>query len=583
MAHIRRNLLALGLAGVTAVSLLVFSSPSRYESGLIGKSSNPSEDSNLSPLTTASNRSADLSSAATVNPKQRIQAFDESLNRNCQAADLQVAKQADWLTVCRRISLSLLGSGMSLQDIRQLEQMPEASRVDAYLESCLADSRWSSYWAERYTRYFVGNDEGPFLLYRRRKFSLWLGEQLRNDLPYDELVQTMIASEGLWTDKPQVNFYTATADGDQKNRADPIRIAGRTARVFLGQRIDCLQCHDDFLGNTNFACEEGVRAGTQLDFHQLAAFFGSVSIKNPLVGLVDDKRPYETALLGQSEPATIEAKVPFDAELYDSSLPNRKAFAKWLTDSRNEHFARATANRVWNLMLGQPLVAPVDHITADAKLIEPLDELAKVLVDEKFSFKQLIRSIVASEAFQRRSQVDGFEPTIEHEQLFAVFPVSRLRPEQIVYSILQASQLTRLSDESLLESLGRYDEGNKFAKRFGDAGDAELAAIAPTVAQRLLLMNGKPTGEATKPELVANAVSRIGAFAASDEQRIEQLYLLILNRYPTADEMQSLLAQWMDNSEIKTGSARQSRRGEIRDCTDVAFALFNCAELQWNH
>ena len=36
--------------------------------------------------------------------------------------------------------------------------------------------------------------------------------------------------EGLWTDRPEVNFYTATFDSNDGN-ADPIRLAARTASV----------------------------------------------------------------------------------------------------------------------------------------------------------------------------------------------------------------------------------------------------------------------------------------------------------------------------------------------------------------
>ena len=72
---------------------------------------------------------------------------------------------------------------------------------------------------------------------------------------------------------------TATANPASANQPDPVRLAGRTARAFLGMRIDCLQCHDDKLGNVEVGSEDDLHSGTQANFHELAAFFGSAEIK----------------------------------------------------------------------------------------------------------------------------------------------------------------------------------------------------------------------------------------------------------------------------------------------------------------
>ncbi len=177
--------------------------------------------------------------------------------------------EADWLTVCRRLNLGLAGCGLSLEDIRSLEKVPEEERIDYWLEFLLRDPRTFDYLAERFTRAFVGTNNGPFLLFRRRKFKLWLADELEKGVPYDRIVRQLISAEGLWTDKPAVNFITATMDEDDKGRADPIRLAGRTSRAFLGMRVDCLQCHDDFLGNVKLGSQEQPVEGTQKDFHRL--------------------------------------------------------------------------------------------------------------------------------------------------------------------------------------------------------------------------------------------------------------------------------------------------------------------------
>ena len=39
------------------------------------------------------------------------------------------------------------------------------------------DRRFSDYLSERFARIFVGVDAGPFLIYRRGRFRLWLSDR----------------------------------------------------------------------------------------------------------------------------------------------------------------------------------------------------------------------------------------------------------------------------------------------------------------------------------------------------------------------------------------------------------------------
>ena len=132
-----------------------------------------------------------------------------------------------------------------------------------WLDHILQDRRFADYFAERLARTFVGTEDGPFILYRRRRFVTWLEEQLAHNRPYDQLVRELIAGTGLWTDKPATNFLSVTCQPDHQNQPDPVRLAGRVTRAFLGLRLDCAQCH-----NHPFADWK------QADFQGLSAFFG---------------------------------------------------------------------------------------------------------------------------------------------------------------------------------------------------------------------------------------------------------------------------------------------------------------------
>ncbi len=487
---------------------------------------------------------------------------------------LTVAAPEDPLAVCRRLSLALVGSTLSLEEIRELEQIEPERRVAFWTEHLLADKRWSDYFSARIGRVVVGTHEGPFLLFRRRKFNIWLSEQLEKDQPYDKIVRQMVSSDGLWTDKPAVNFVTATMDEGNNGRADPIRLAGRTSRAFLSMRMDCLQCHDDVLQKTNFGTLDDRREGTQHDFHGLAAFYSGTAAGDPVFrGIVEDNRPYKIKYLHADEEETVTPTVPFYRELLPGDGQPRERLARWITHPENKMFARATVNRVWALMFGRALVEPVDDIPLVGDLPPMLELLADDFVQHEYKLRRLIALIASSDAFQRSSRAD-FEITPAHEQAWAVFPLTQLRPDQVATSIIQSCRLTAIdTNSSIFLQLKAFGEGREFVNEFGDRGEDEFDADPITITQRLLMMNGKMVSESTKVDLVANSATRIAAYVKDDDEAVKLVYLTILNRYPTDEE----------HAEFKAHICNKRGNERSRAVSDLAWAMLNSTEFSWNH
>jgi hypothetical protein len=187
---------------------------------------------------------------------------DDSFLERWAAAKVAPAQEAGDLTLMRRLSLALSGTVPSLEEIRRFEARPKDTRVTEWLDTLLRDRRCTDYLAERFARVYVGTEDGPFILYRRRRFIAWLSDALLENKHYNSLVKEMIADKGLWTDQPATNFVTVTYDPDLK-MPTPERLAARVARAFLGVRIDCAQCHD-----------HPFQHWKQDDFRGLASFFG---------------------------------------------------------------------------------------------------------------------------------------------------------------------------------------------------------------------------------------------------------------------------------------------------------------------
>ena len=471
---------------------------------------------------------------------------------------LEPAPRAPDLAIARRLSLALTGTIPSFQEVRMFEALPAEQRVPAQLAYLLQDRRYADYWAERLARAFVGTEDGPFIVFRRRRFVAWLSDQLFKNNAYDAIVRAIIASDGLWTDQPATNFVTVTFDPDKKV-PNPERLAGRVARAFLGIRLDCAQCH-------NHPFEKWKQA----DFQGLAAYFGQVQLG--LTGIYDGTGDYQVENRKTSVKETVEPRVPFLAELCSQEGTRRLDLAEWITDRRNPYFARAIVNRTWALLFGKPLAEPVDGMSPSGDVPPALALLADDFVQHDYDLQYLIRTIAATEAFQLDSAAE-FEISDAHEKNWAVFPITRLRAEQVVGSVLQAAALETINSEShiiwrIIKILGEKD----FVQRYGDTGEDEFDGRGGTIPQRLLMMNGELVKDKTKGSIL-NAATRINWLAPNDASAVETAYLAVLSRRPTAAESAHFQAR-LGRSE---GDARSDRM------EDLYWTLINSSEFSWNH
>jgi hypothetical protein len=487
-----------------------------------------------------------------------VERVDASFRRQWAGEGLRPAPPAPALAVARRLGLGLMGTIPSLEEVRQFERLPDDERLPWWLDHVLQDRRFADHFAERFARACVGTEEGPFILYRRRRFVAWLGDQLAEGRPYDELVRDLIASDGLWTDRPATNFVSVTIQPDNHNQPDPVRLAGRVTRAFLGLRLDCAQCHDH-----PFA--EWKRS----DFEGLAAFFGQTHLG--FTGVHDGPGNYAVKDRKTAVYRTVSPRVPFAAELLRDQGSLRGRLATWVTDPKNPYFARAAANRVWALVLGRPLVEPVDNLQPDAPVPPALQILADDFARHGFDLRRLIRVIAATEAF-RRDSADADEITEAREKAWAAFPLTRLRPEQVVGGVLQAASVTTVDSEShILFRIARLGQRSDFLRRYGDSGEDEFDGRGGTIPQRLLLMNGAVVRESIR-DGPFNASTRIGWMAPDDDRAVEAAYLAVLTRRPTPAEAAYFAA-----------FLRGSPPGRGQRLEDLFWALINSTEFSWNH
>jgi hypothetical protein len=444
----------------------------------------------------------------------------------------------------------------------------------------LADNRFADYFAERLARSFVGTEMGQAIIFRRDRFVDWLRQRLSQNTPYDELARRVISETGLWTDHPATNYITAAmADGE----LDENKLAGRTARAFLGQRIDCAQCHDHPFAEWK-----------QAQFQGLAALFGQT--RSSIVGVEDKAQmKYEVEDRKTLKKHVVDPAVPFHPEWLPPTGTRRERMAAWVTHPQNRRFERATVNRIWGLVFGKPFRSPVDDLPdppddrhANKSERDVLDLVGADFREHHCDLRRMIRVIAASRAFRLDSAEDepspqaagsvGVASSATAESCpAAVFPMTRLRPEQLIGSILQATSLRTIDQNShLFVRAQRYFQENEFVKQYGDLGDNELDERSGTIAQALLRMNGKLASDALRAEPL-NATSRIANFADTDERCLETCYLVALTRRPTKAECDCFLPQLASAEK----SGQKGARAQVVE--DIFWSLFNSPEFSWNH
>lgn len=508
-----------------------------------------------------------------------VAAVDAAFADSWQQAGVQPAPRADDLTIARRMSLALLGTIPSLEEIRVLESLPAAERLDRHLRTILADRRSADYRAERLARTLLGNDDGPLLLFRRRRFVSWLADGLLANRPYDDMLRHVIADAGIWTDTPSINFITAAVKPDSDEDPDPVRLAGRLARGMLGVRLDCAECHD-----------HPFQPWKQRDFQGLAACFAQT--RRTPTGIRDRAGEFEAENRRTGKRETIAPAVPFQADLLPDTGTRRQRLAAWVTNCQNRSFARAQVNRTWALLLGRGLVDPIDDLTqlADAPPPAALDILATDFAEHGYDLRRLLRVIVATRVFQldsrgpandsKTTSADSAQAetrkaeTNSQQHDWSSFPLSRLRPEQMAAGVLQSGSLQTLNYEShILIRVASALRTSGFIGRYGDLGADEFVDRGGTVQQRLLMMNGELVRDKTKPNIVANAATQIGALAPTDEQAVDVALLVVLTRHATPAETRHFARRL-------AGTRGQERSERLED---LYWSLLNSTEFAWNH
>ncbi len=449
----------------------------------------------------------------------------------------------------RRVHLDLTGLPPSADEVRAFlaDERPTRVKRDELVDRLVDSEAYVDYWSNKWADLLQVN--GKFLGGQGAKnFRTWIREQIAANTPYDQFCHAVLTAAGSNKTNPPASYY--------KVLREPTEIMENTTHLFLGVRFNCNKCHDHPFERWN-----------QDQYYETAAFFAQVGLDRdpenkdgniggtavegakPLWEVISDKTTGEITHVRTG--AVTAPKVPYD---HDIAVPadgsRRQQLAAWITSPDNDYFARSYVNRVWGYLLGVGLIEPIDDIRAGNPPSNPelLEWLTGHFVESGFDVRNLMRTICKSRVYQLSVATNRWN---EDDQLNYSHAVPKRLPAEVLYDTVysvtgakmkipgvpEGTRAAALPDatnelpDNFLANLGRpARESSCECERSSDL------QLGPVMA----LMNGSTVSEAISQD--GNILSQLVASQPDDLKLIDELFLRILNRPASEQEIEAVLA-----------------------------------------
>jgi hypothetical protein len=458
----------------------------------------------------------------------------------------------------RRVYLDAIGTLPTEEETREFLASKDLDKRQALVGRLLERKEFADYWAMKWSDLLRVKAEFPINLWPNaaQAYHHWIWESINQNKPYDRFVRELLTASGSNFRVPPVNFYRAIQS------KQPQAIAQVVALTFMGARAE--------------AWPKDRLAG-------MAAFFAQVGYKST------QEWKEEIVFLDVSQAAaaaTQPAPVFPDgtaARLVAGGDP-REAFADWLIDPGNPWFTRSIVNRIWCWLLGRGIIHEPDDIRPDNPPSNPqlLAYLERELIASHYDLKHIYRLILTSRTYQLSCAAPTSGPTSAAS--FARYQLRRLEAEVLIDAICQITGTTEKYSSPVPEPFTFIPEGQRsvtlpdgsisspFLEMFGrpprDTGLESERNNRSTADQQLHLLNSSHIQRKIEqgPKLRALIQGR-----ATPRETTTRLYLTILSRFPTEDELKIVDAYFK--------AAANGRDAAV----DLAWALINSDEFLYRH
>src|SRR5262245_50073214 len=303
--------------------------------------------------------------------KAMVARIDALVEAKIKAAGMQPGAQSSDEQFLRRVYLDLTGAIPRVSEVRAFLADERPDKRERLIDALLDSPAHATHLANTWRNIMLPGGLNLEQINNLVGVQNWLRQRFLENVRFDNLVsELLVASDG--GDVGPALYYTSLD-------VAPEKLAGSTARIFLGVQIECAQCHDHPFDHWK-----------QLDFWGYAAFFARLrqpEMNNPgmrRARLVDldtgeVKHPKTDQVVPPKYP---DGPAPAAGELGT----RREQLAIWMASRDNPYLPRAAVNRAWWHLFGRGLVEPVDDMSPQNRASHPelLDELTAYFVQTGF-------------------------------------------------------------------------------------------------------------------------------------------------------------------------------------------------------
>jgi hypothetical protein len=536
---------------------------------------------------TAEKGSSVFESDALVVPEGQI---DKLVLAKLSPLNIHPAISSDAVFV-RRVYLDVIGTLPTANEVRAFIQDPDTkNKRRVLIDRLLERDEFAEYWAMKWGDILRIKAEFPVNLWPNaaQAYHRWVRASLAENKPYDKFVREMLTSSGSNFRVGPVNFYRAI-----QNRT-PEGIASAVALTFMGARAEAWPTNQ-LAGMAAFFSQIGYKPTRE--WKEENVFWDPINS-----AALTTNTSAQALLLPPTNSAPQEATFPKGTKIkLPTNRDPREIFADWLITPKNPWFTRSIANRVWCWLLGRGIVHEADDIRDDNPPVNPalLAYLEKELIAGHYDLKRLYRLILNSKTYQFSSLPKGDVAVAENN--FGSYPPRRLDAEVLIDAINKITGASDLYTSAIPEpftyipadkpaiALADGSITSPFLALFGRSARAtgmESERINKTVsAQWLHLLNSSHIQRKLDQGPKIKAIFESGR---KQPEIIEELYLTILSRFPTPEEVKNLEAYGTPvNANFgKSGSKSGKAMAPVKrrdDWVDITWALVNSTEFLYRH
>ena len=291
-----------------------------------------------------------------------------------------------------------------------------------------------------------------------------------------------------------------------------------------------------------------------------------------IMGVLDSDKPSDTEVRLRGEPDDRGDTIPrgfltvasrFDVPKIPESHSGRLELAQWIADPKNPLTARVAVNRFWQHLFGRGIVGTVNNFGNNGEKPthpELLDYLASDFIQNGWSLKHFVRSVVLSRAYQLSCQ--------SHEAGLAADPDNhllwrqnqrRLEAEAVRDAMLLASGELDLTPAkaSIVARVGDGDVGRNLRVSQFETDNTKRSVYLPIV--RSAVPEGLAVFDFPEPSIIAGQ---------RDVTTVPTQALYMLNSPFVLDRSKKLAQRLLKDDSLTTDPSRITRAFRYTLCRE---------------